>query len=244
MTEADLEFRRRPPAAHAAAIDGLHRFDERPGLAAECARVHRQRAAHGAGDAGEEFGAGEIEPGAIARHLVAGDAGAGAHRAVVELRELVERTGGGDDRARHAAVAHQQVAAEAQPQHRLVGGDGLQEQREVVDIRGLVITMGNAADPPGVVARERFVVPQYAAQCALRRHHASSLSYAGSFAAAAPMSPAPRVSSTSPSRSTPRSTLGRVASSLTNTGSTWPRARMARLKARPSAPATGASPAA
>src|SRR3569623_1354637 len=191
MTKADLEFRRRPTTAHAAAIDGFHCFDERPGLAAERANVHRQRTAYGAGDAGEELGAGEIEPRAIARHLVAGDAGAGAYRAVVEPGQFVERTGGGDDRARNAAIAHQQVAAEAQPQHRLVGGQPLQDPREVVDIRGREKTLGNAADAPGVMARERFGVPQDAAHRALRRHLASSLFCAGYFAASAPISPAP-----------------------------------------------------
>src|SRR3569623_3738324 len=151
MTIADLEIRRRPTTAHAAASDGFHCFDERPGLAAERARVHRQRTAYGAGDAGEELGAGELAPRTIARHLVAGGAGAGAYRAVVAPGQFVERPGGGDARARHAALAHPQVAAEAQPQHRLVGGQTLQGPREVVDLRGLVITHGNAADAPGVM---------------------------------------------------------------------------------------------
>jgi len=58
------------------------------------------------------------------------------------------------------------------------------------------------------------------------------------------MLPAPMVSTTSPSRSTPRSDSARSSTRSTNTGSMSPRLRTARQMARPSAPAMGASPAA
>ena len=61
--------------------------------------------------------------------------------------------------------------------------------------------------------------------------------------AAAPMSPAPIISSRSPSRSTPASASPSSAALPTTTGSTRPRVRMERASAFASAPAIGASPA-
>ena len=61
----------------------------------------------------------------------------------------------------------------------------------------------------------------------------------------APMLPAPMVSTTSPSRSTPRSAVGQVVDALDEHRLDERRAmRTARQMARPSAPAIGASPAA
>src|SRR5690606_14627373 len=58
-----------------------------------------------------------------------------------------------------------------------------------------------------------------------------------------PMSPAPIISSRSPSWSTSGSTSRRSATWPTTTGSLRPRARIARARARESAPGIGASPA-
>ena len=65
----------------------------------------------------------------------------------------------------------------------------------------------------------------------------------GNRAAMAPMFPAPRVSITSPSCNRRCKTPGRSSRGSTNTGSTSPRVRMARLRLRPSAPGIGSSPA-
>jgi hypothetical protein len=48
-----------------------------PGLAAPGAGIHRQRAAHGAGDPGQELDPDQIVPGRKARQLGAGDPGLG-----------------------------------------------------------------------------------------------------------------------------------------------------------------------
>src|SRR3569832_1478176 len=239
----DLEFLGQASPTHAAMIDRLHRVHQRPGLAAEGTRIHRARAAHRARNAGEKFAADEIEPRANTRDLVAGNARADPHACFIESRELAQCTGRGDHRAAYAAVADQHVAAEPKPEQRLVCRQVLQKHCEIIDVRRLVIALGGTAHAPGVVTRERLVVTKLAAErrCLQRGHHdAASLSSTASRTAAAPMSPAPKVSNTSPSRSTPRS----CEMSSTNTGSTLPRPRIARLSARPSAPAMAASPAA
>src|SRR3569623_1079141 len=243
----DLEFLGQASTTHAAMIDRLHRVHQRPGLAAEGTRIHRERAAHRARNAGEKFAADEIEPRAKTRDLVAGNARADPHACFIESRELAQCTGRGDHRAAYAAVADQHVAAEPKPEQRLVCRQVLQKHCEIIDVRRLVIALGGTAHAPGVVTRERLVVTKLAAErrCLQRGHHdAASLSSTASRTAAAPMSPAPKVSNTSPSRSTPRSTAGSCEMSSTNTGSTLPRPRIARLSARPSAPAMAASPAA
>ena len=63
-------------------------LDVVPGLAAERARVHRERAADGARDSGEERGGPELPAHALLREQHAGEPGAGAHAHVVESFEL------------------------------------------------------------------------------------------------------------------------------------------------------------
>jgi hypothetical protein len=59
------------------AVDGRAPLDDAPRSRAVAAGVHRQRAADGAGNAGEELGAFQIVHRGEARHLRAGDAGLG-----------------------------------------------------------------------------------------------------------------------------------------------------------------------
>ena len=120
------------PPVPAAAVDRLDFADHRPGLPPEGARVHRQRTAHRAGDAGEELAPGQPvacrEPG----DARAGGAGLDAE-ALRPDRLHRAQPGGGDDRAAHPAVAHQQVAAEPDPQQRLAGGEAREKRRELAN---------------------------------------------------------------------------------------------------------------
>ena len=98
----------------AAPVDAA-RFDQHVfGLAAMRAGVHAQRAADRAGDAAKEREARDAGVGGGARDLHVGRAGAGADARAVLDRDLAEGPAAeADDDAGDAAVAHDQVRAEA-----------------------------------------------------------------------------------------------------------------------------------
>jgi hypothetical protein len=68
----------------------------------------------------------------------------------------LERIAGRDHHAPHAAVAHQQVAAEAQPQQRHFGRQDLQEGSEICPVARHEEQVGRAAHMPGGMARQRL----------------------------------------------------------------------------------------
>ena len=143
-----------------------HDLDARdiaPRLAAVAAGVHRQRAADGAGNACEEFGLGKTVCRGEPRHLGARDARFGANRPIAHL-ERIERRVQHQDRAAHAAVANEQVAAEAENRQRLVGGQLTHERGEIVAVGRNVDAIPRPAAAPARVAVERDVARKRAAQ--------------------------------------------------------------------------------
>ena len=103
--------------ALAAPVDRLDFGHARPGLAAPGARVHRERAADRARDAGEEVRGPDQPFRALPAEPGAGHARLRAHalraHALERVQDAVHREHGAAD----AAVAHQQVAAEPDPGH-------------------------------------------------------------------------------------------------------------------------------
>ena len=168
MPVAGLVIRRRAPVEHAAAIDGFHRHHVIPGLAAVATRVHRERAADGAGHAGHPFGAGGAVLGDEARQVRRRHPGAGAKAELVALRGVRADAGEGvmgeDDRARKPRVAHEKVAAQADEEHRLGGIERAQELAQVGDVRGLVEHARAPAGSPAHVLRHRLVAPERSPQ--------------------------------------------------------------------------------
>src|SRR6185437_1426910 len=136
--------------------------DIAPGLAAVAAGVHRQRAADRAGDDGKEFRVRPVVHRGKARDLRARDAGLGADAAAVEA-ELVQRRVQQHDGAAHAAVAHQEVAAEPDDGYRLLGRKLAHEGREVLAIGRNEGDVGGAAAAPAGVPGQRLVAAQLAA---------------------------------------------------------------------------------
>ena len=112
---ADAVLGRRAQLRAPGAVDGLDAAHVRPGLPAEGAGVHGERAAQGAGNAGEELRRPQTPLDALAGDARAGDAGLGAHHGLAQALERIERAVHADDDAADAAVAHQQVAAEPDP---------------------------------------------------------------------------------------------------------------------------------
>src|SRR5262249_47664907 len=87
----------------------IDRFDLEhviPRLAAECTGVHRERATHRAGNAGEELGGAKAPLDALSGDARAGDTGFGEHRGLALAFETIERAVRGDDDPVESAVAH------------------------------------------------------------------------------------------------------------------------------------------
>ena len=106
-----------PAVPGAAAIDGLDLGHARPGLAAPGPRVHRERAADRAGNAGKEIRGPELPLRALAAEPRAGDAGLRANAVGADALERIQDPVHRDHDAADAAVAHQEVAAEPDPGH-------------------------------------------------------------------------------------------------------------------------------
>src|SRR6185503_15343554 len=122
---------------HAAGrIPGV-RFDEEVfELAAVTAGVHGERAADGAGNAAQEFQAGDAEVGGRTRHSGIEGSGAGANARFGDALDLPEGGGQADDDAFDAAVADEQVRADTDGGDGNVGGLFGHEVAEVVDVDG------------------------------------------------------------------------------------------------------------
>ena len=100
--------------AHIAAAVDAARLDQRIlGFAAIGAAVHAQRAADAAGNAAIEFKPGDRRFLRGARDFHIGNRGAGANAMAGFDRDVRKAAAKPDDHARHAAVAHDQVGAEA-----------------------------------------------------------------------------------------------------------------------------------
>ena len=94
-------------------VDGARLDQHVLGFAAVRTGVHAQRAADRAGDAAIEGEPGDAGIGRRARELDVGHGRAGAEAMAGLDCDLREAAPQADDDARHAAVAHQQVGAEA-----------------------------------------------------------------------------------------------------------------------------------
>jgi hypothetical protein len=166
---------------------------------------------------------------------------------VVDALEPVQRAVQADHHAADAAVAHQQVAAEADPGHGNLGRQRAQEGGEVGQVARHEPGVGRAAGVPGRVPRHRLVAPHpgleaWPAARALMRappgRAGRQLARDGADAAGAHGHHEVAVLEHGGERP------GSSCTDSTNTGSTRPRERTARHSARPSALAIGASPAA
>jgi hypothetical protein len=101
--------------------------------------------------------------GGEARRLRAGDAFGWRNHAVLH-RRAAARAVGEDHGAAPAAVAHQQVRAEADEQQRLALRQLPEERAEIVEIGRNVEAVGGSAGAPAHVPRHGLVPPQLAAQ--------------------------------------------------------------------------------
>ncbi len=228
-----MELRGIEPGGAAVHVQHFHGRDLRPGLAAPGTGVHRQRPTDRPRNA-------RHEPEAGARTLLRelGEAGAVHAGFRIDLERpgldqasecVVQR----DGRARPAAVAHQQIAAQAQPQQRFVRRQSAHEGDQVFAVGRFEVAAGGPADAPARVARQGFVLDQQSTwrlrpashrdrgargsrprrlatlagshrlgrlllvRGLARRAHAVAPNFCTSSAGAAPMSPAPIVSSRS-----------------------------------------------
>src|SRR6202000_2932898 len=248
---ADLIVGGRPRMAHTLAVEHFNLDHMPPGFLAPGAGIHCQCTAERAGNACKEFRRPQAPLDALAREAAAGHAGFGANaRRAVPL----ERSQGPmrrHDRAAHAAVAHQQIAAQADPQQRHFLGQLPDEGSQIHDVARHEKQIRRTAGVPRGVLGHGYVAQD--ARAEFRRQiqrtlcaHAAAPAAKRLFKSCAtwPKLPAPMVRTTSPSCSTARSASASWSTFSTNTGSTSPRLRTARQIARPSAPAIGSSPAA
>ena len=125
-------------------------------LAAIGAGIGREGAADRAGNAAQELEAGQRMVARRQRHVEIGRAGAG-HDLVALDRDAGEAAHQADHHALDAAVAHQQVRADAQHRHRHVGRQRLQERRQILGIGRPEQHLGRAAGAePGLRAERRI----------------------------------------------------------------------------------------
>src|SRR5690348_11829992 len=251
MTVTHPVLARGPAMLAASAVDRLDFDDMPPSFAAEGAGVHYERSAKRPRNAREELRRTKAPPDALPGDARAGDTGLAVHHVGSGTLQPIEGAVHADNDARDASVAHQQIAAEADPAHRHIGRQALQERRQVRTIGRREIDLRRATHVPGGMAAHRLVAPD-ARQEFLRhgQHHGllpggrSAGNRSLSLCATELMLPAPMAMITSPSRITSFNDSARSSTRSTKSGSTCPRLRTARQIARPSAPAIGASPAA
>ena len=212
----------------AGTIDELGRDQHLGELAAIGAGIGREGAADGAGNAAQELEPGQRMIARGQRHVEVERAGARHHLVALD-RDAGEAAHQADHHALDAAVAHQQVRADAQHRHRHVGRQRLQEFREIRRVGRTEQHLGRAAGAEPGLRAERRIGGQPAARLGqpvdqvraggLERHHAavpeslamargpafsaaSCWSWPGSACAQAVILPAPRQTTTSPGRAT------------------------------------------
>ena len=169
---------------------------EVPRLRTVRAGVHRERPADGSRDPGEELAAGVSLAPEVAGELRASGARPGPDQALAGLLDPAEAAGSEDDHSFDAAVAHEQVAPEPDPEDRVAGTESGEEVDKVLDVRRDVDAVGRTPGPPGGHAGHRDVAHQ-------TTPHGSPAS--ARLAAAVPISPAPSSTRTSSVRTTPHS---------------------------------------
>ena len=153
---AGLERRWRQPDRRTIAHQHLDFGDGRPGFATPGTGVHRQRAADGARNAGHVAKPGELLALGELGQTRAVQAGFGVQAIRGFEPQFFKRAVQRDHRAAEAAIADQQVRAEAQPQHRLVGRQLADEGDQIVAVGRLEVAIGRTANAPAGVARQRL----------------------------------------------------------------------------------------
>ena len=142
----------------ALAIHRLGRGDDIDQLMAIGAGVHAQRPADGAGNAGEEFETGDARLGRRA-----GDVEVEGRRTGADMprpdADLGEAAAEPQHDARDAAVAHQQIGADADDGDRHIGGQTAEEMLQILQIGGPEHDLGRSADAkPGDAGERRLAV--------------------------------------------------------------------------------------
>ena len=127
------------------AIDGARLDQHVLGLAAIGAAVHAQRAADAAGNAAQERQPGDAGFLRRARHFHIEHRGAGTDLAALD-DDLAEAAAEPDHNARHPAVAHDQIGADADDGDRDIGRQIGQEVRQVGLVLGHEQKLRRAAD--------------------------------------------------------------------------------------------------
>ena len=128
------------------------------------AGVHGQGAADGPRDAGVELQAGDPRLGRGASHGAVQGRRAGGHPTFFRLDRRRRRPAGqANHHAFDAAVADDDVGADAQHRDRNLRRQGRQERRQIVLVGGKEQRLGRSADPEPGEGRQRLVEQQPAA---------------------------------------------------------------------------------
>jgi hypothetical protein len=145
----------------------------------------RRAPADGAGNTRQEFEAGHAGIARAQCDIEVEGRGAGAHRRAVD-GDLGEAASQADDHAGHAAVAHQQIGADADAGDRNVRRLAGQERDEISAVGRAEHHFGRTADAEPGDTRERCILGQTAAhrreplrsdaESHRRRHHCDFLS--------------------------------------------------------------------
>ena len=96
---------------------------------------------------------------------------------LVDALEIAQDPAGRNDYAADAALADEQVAADAVPEHRRACLEVREEAFEILDIGRLEKPFGRPAGAPGRMPVHRLVLPEFAANAHVvdRRHHVCTL---------------------------------------------------------------------
>ncbi len=148
----------------AGAVDAARHHQHVLGLAAIGAAIHAQRAADRTGYAAQKRQAGDRGLLGGARHLHVGHRGAGAHAVIRFDRDLAEAAAEPDHHAGDAAVAHDEIGAEADDGDRQFGGKLRQQHGEVLGVLRREQHLRRPADPEPGQLRQRLVGDETPAQ--------------------------------------------------------------------------------
>ena len=148
LAVADVEVGGLARMADAAAVEHVDFDHVLPGLAAPGAGIHGQRAAEGAGNAGKEFRRPQSPFHALPGDAPAGHAGLDLNAGGAQAFEPAQRAVRGDDGAANPAVAHQEIAAESDPQQRHVRRQLAHEGGQIHDVARREEQIRRAADMP------------------------------------------------------------------------------------------------
>src|SRR5262249_14398146 len=180
---------------------------------------------------------------ALSRNARARQPGFTAHVRLGEPLERIECAVGADDDAAQAAVAHEQIAAEADPLDGHLWRRGAQACSQVLAVVRIEESFRGAAHVPGGVAAQGLITPHPGRKLgskgdahAFDPNGSRAPSEAGSVCATALMLPAPMATITSPSRISFSRTDPSSSTRSTKIGSRGPTPPAPRPHAPPSAP--------